>query len=33
MKNGTEHVQKVHGIKEEDMTTEMKQKIRGLIRT
>lgn len=33
MKNGAEHVQKVHGIKEEDMTTEMKQKIRGLIRT
>ena len=33
MKNGTENVQKVHGIKEEDMTTEMKQKIRGLIRT
>jgi predicted small metal-binding protein len=28
MKNGAEHVQKVHGIKEEDMTTEMK-----LIRT
>ena len=33
MKNGTEHVQKVHGIKEEDITTEMKQKIRGFIRT
>jgi predicted small metal-binding protein len=33
MKNGAEHVQKVHGIKEEDMTPEMKQKIRGFIRT
>ncbi|HYV52881.1 MAG TPA: DUF1059 domain-containing protein [Candidatus Eisenbacteria bacterium] len=33
MKDGTEHVQKVHGIKEEDMTAEMKQIIRGLIRT
>ena len=33
MNNGTEHVQKVHGIKEEDITTEMKQKIRGFIRT
>jgi predicted small metal-binding protein len=28
MKNGAEHVQKVHVIKEEDMTPEMKQKIR-----
>ena len=33
MKNGAEHVQKVHGIKEEDLTPEMKQKIRGFIRT
>jgi predicted small metal-binding protein len=33
MKNGAEHVQKAHGIKEEDMTPEMKQKIRGFIRT
>lgn len=33
MKNGAEHVQEVHDIKEEDITTEMKQKIKGLIRT
>lgn len=33
MKNGGEHAMKVHGMKEEDMTPEMKQKIRGLIRS
>ena len=32
MKNGTEHAMKDHGMKEEDITPEMKQKIRGLIR-
>jgi predicted small metal-binding protein len=33
MKNGAEHAMKVHGMKEEDLTPEMQQKIRGLIRT
>jgi predicted small metal-binding protein len=33
MKNGSEHVRKVHSIKEEEMTPEMKQKIKGFIRT
>ncbi|HXX98524.1 MAG TPA: DUF1059 domain-containing protein [Candidatus Bathyarchaeia archaeon] len=33
MKNGVEHAKGAHGLKEEDMTPEMKQKIRGLIRT
>jgi predicted small metal-binding protein len=33
MKNGAEHAVKVHGMKEEDMTPEMQQKIRGLIRS
>jgi predicted small metal-binding protein len=33
MKNGVEHAMKVHGMKEEDITPEMKQKIRGLIRS
>ena len=33
MKNGAEHAMKDHGMKEEDITPEMKQKIRGLIRT
>jgi predicted small metal-binding protein len=33
MKNGAEHAVKVHGMKEEDMTPELKQKIKGLIRT
>ncbi|MFZ0514855.1 MAG: DUF1059 domain-containing protein [Candidatus Nitrosopolaris sp.] len=33
MKNAGEHVKNVHGMKEEDMTPEMKQKIRGLIRS
>ena len=32
MKNGAEHAMKDHGMKEEDITPEMKQKIRGLIR-
>jgi hypothetical protein len=33
MKNGGEHAMKVHGMKEEDMIPEMKQKTRGLIRS
>ena len=33
MKNGAEHAMKEHGMKEEDITPEMKQKIRGLIRS
>ena len=33
LKNGAEHAMKVHGMKEEDITPEMKQKIKGLIRT
>jgi predicted small metal-binding protein len=33
MKNGAEHAMKDHGMKEEDITPEMKQKIRGLIRS
>ena len=33
MKNGAEHAMKVHAMKEEDMTPEMQQKIRGLIRS
>ena len=33
MKNGAEHAMKVHGMKEKDMTPEMQQKIRGLIRS
>jgi predicted small metal-binding protein len=33
MKNGTEHAMNVHGMKEEDMTPEMTEKIKGLIRT
>ncbi len=33
MKNGAEHAMNVHGMKEEDITPEMKQKIKGLIRT
>ena len=32
MRNGGEHAMKVHGMKAEDITPEMKQKIRGLIR-
>jgi predicted small metal-binding protein len=33
MKNGVERAKGAHGLKEEDMTPEMKQKIRGLIRS
>ena len=33
MKNGAEHAMRDHGMKEEDITPEMKQKIRGLIRS
>jgi predicted small metal-binding protein len=33
MKNGAEHAMKDHGMKEEDITPEMKQKIRGVIRS
>ena len=33
MKNGVEHAMKDHGMKEEDITPEMKQKIRGVIRS
>jgi predicted small metal-binding protein len=33
MKNGAEHAMKEHAMKEEDITPEMKQKIRGLIRS
>ena len=33
MKNGAEHVMKDHGMKGEDITPEMKQKVRGLIRS
>ena len=33
MKNGAEHAMKDHGMKEEDITPEMKQKVRGLIRS
>ena len=30
MKNGAEHAMKDHGMKEEDIPPEMKQKIRGV---
>ena len=33
MKNGAEHAMKVHGLKEEDITPEMKQKIKTVIRS
>lgn len=33
MKNGAQHAMEAHGMKEEDITPEMKQKIRGLIRS
>jgi predicted small metal-binding protein len=33
MKNGAGHTMEAHGMKEEDITPEMKQKIRGLIRS
>jgi len=31
LRNGGEHATKVHGMKAEDMTPEMKQKLKGLI--
>ena len=33
MKNGAEHAMKVQGMKEEDITPEMKQKVKTLIRS
>jgi len=33
MKNGIEHAKNAHNMKEEDMTPEMQQKIKGLIRS
>jgi Protein of unknown function (DUF1059) len=33
MQRGAEHVMKVHGMKENDITPEFKEKVRGLIRT
>ena len=33
LKNGMEHAKKDHHMKEEDMTPEMKEKIRGIIRS
>lgn len=33
MKNGMEHAKKDHNMKEEDITPEMKQKIRSIIRS
>jgi len=33
MKNGAEHAMKVHGLNEEDITPEMKQKIKTIIRS
>jgi predicted small metal-binding protein len=33
MKNGGEHAMKVHGMKQEEITPEMKQKLKGLIRS
>ena len=33
MKKGAEHAMRDHGMKEEDITPEMKQKIRGVIRS
>ncbi|MGD9533489.1 MAG: DUF1059 domain-containing protein [Candidatus Nitrosocosmicus sp.] len=33
LKNGMEHARKDHNMKEDDMTPEMKEKIRGLIRS
>jgi predicted small metal-binding protein len=32
IKNGAEHAIKKHGVKSEDMTPEMKEKIRALVR-
>ena len=33
MKRGREHAIKDHGMKEEDITPELEEKVRGLIRT
>jgi predicted small metal-binding protein len=33
MQRGAEHAMKVHGMKENDITPEFKEKVRGLIRT
>lgn len=33
MKRGAEHAMKDHDMKEEDITLEFKEKVRGLIRT
>jgi predicted small metal-binding protein len=33
LKNGMEHAKNDHNMKEEDITSEMKEKIRGLIRS
>jgi len=33
MKRGTEHAMNAHGMNEEDITPEFKDKVRGLIRT
>jgi predicted small metal-binding protein len=32
-KNGAQHAMKDHGMKEEDITPEFKEKLRGLIKT
>jgi predicted small metal-binding protein len=32
-KNGAQHAMKEHGMKEEDITPEFKDKLRGLIKT
>ncbi|GKS61186.1 hypothetical protein YTPLAS21_06440 [Candidatus Nitrosocosmicus sp.] len=33
LKNGMEHAKKDHNMKEEDMTSELKEKIRSIIRS
>ena len=33
MQRGAEHAMKVHGMKENDITPEFEEKVRGLIRT
>jgi predicted small metal-binding protein len=33
MQRAAEHAMKVHGLKEDDITPEFKEKVRGLIRT
>ena len=32
-RNGGQHAMKEHGMKEEDLTSEFKEKLRGLIKT